>query len=485
MPPGTLGALTAIGFLTAFIIRHGVVKYLVDSSRLIEQPKKQFFIEYAMVLAAGVITIVLNNIWSSVPFVNGVVFFIGFLAFGFFISIDMSLKRERQVIDRSSGTSGSITATRRFYPLTRKFFIVAVVTNLMVMVIIILIIGKDLAWLAGTDPDQLNLMMGIITKTIFIEISLVIAVLILEVINILYSYSRNLKMLFNLETSVLDRVTNGDLSRLVPVTTRDEFGVIAVDTNKMIHGLRDRIRILSRLSVAKKVQENLLPNQTPDLPDLDVAGSILYCEEVGGDYYDYYQLPGNKIGVILTDSSGHGVGAGLHMTTIRAFLQYGVESYRGPSQLLGSVNRHLTRDSFESGRFTTAFFVEIDPIRRSMKWVRAGHEPALLFTPGSGRCEKLMGKGMALGVKADADIHEYRIENIEKETVLVIYSDGIKESRNTENRMYGEKRIIDLVEQKAILSAKDIEKSLKDDLNSFMGDLPLQDDITLVVIKFL
>jgi sigma-B regulation protein RsbU (phosphoserine phosphatase) len=485
MPPGMLGAMTMAGLGAVFLLRRYMIKQSVDSLPLLEQAKRTFIVEYSVFLLAGVLVILLNQMVYSVPLLSGIVYFFGFLAFGFFIAIDMSLAKERRVIEQSTLNVEDVLESRHFYPLTRKFFIVAVVTNLLVMVIIMLIVGRDLSWLAGIEPDQMNLMIGATAKMIFKEILFVIAILLLQTINILYSYSKNLSLLFQKETTVLESVTRGDLSSLVPVATRDEFGVIATNTNQMIHGLRDRIRLLSRLSVAKEVQENLLPGRPPDIDNLDIAGTSIYCEEVGGDYYDYFQLDDNKVGIILTDCSGHGVGAGLHMATIRAFLKYGVRHYQGPAQLIASVNRHLTRDSGGSGRFTTAFFAEVNLDNFSMRWVRAGHEPAFLFTPGTNKCEKLIGKGMALGVDAEADIHENLIEDVEKGSVLVIYSDGIKESRNAQQQMYGEKRIIDLIEKNAVLSASDLLVRITEDLKQFTGEHPIEDDITLVIIKFL
>ena len=485
VPSGMLGALTSLVFLIVFIIRFLILKKFVHRSPLIDQAKRQFFSEYGLVLLAGILMVFLDYFILSIPFVNGIVFLIGFIAFGFFIAIDMSLLKERSVIKNALENSNVIKVPQQFYPLTRKFFIVALVTNILVMIIIMLIIGRDLAWLAGMDLSQMNIMMEMTTRAIFKEISLVITILLILVINILYSYSKNLKMLFQTETDVLESVSNGDLSTLVPVATSDEFGVIAAYTNKMIHGLRDRIRILTRLNVAKEVQKNLLPNNAPDFPNLDISGKSLYCEEVGGDYFDYFKFPGNRIGIAVTDSSGHGVGAGLHMTTIRAFLRYGAEDYKGPAQLIRSVNKHLTRDSYETGRFTTVFFVEIDQERKVIKWVRAGHEPALFFTPESGKFQKLLGNGMALGVDADAQINEHEINGWGKGSILVIVSDGLKESRNSQGEMYGEKRIIKIIEQYATQSAKTIEKKLIEDLNNYRKDVPIADDITIVIVKFL
>lgn len=484
MPPGMLGAYTSLGFGIVFLIRFFTLKKCISRTELIHQAKVQFFSDYTLVLLIGFLVIILNYLMFSVPLMNGIVFFIGFISFGFFIAIDMSLERERWVIQYTIENSDIVNVPKQFYPLTRKFFIVALVTNLLVMVIIILIIARDMAWLAGMDLMQMNMMMEMTTKTIFKEITFVIIILLCLVTNILYSYSKNLKMLFQTETSVLELVTNGDLSSLVPVATSDEFGLIATNTNKMIHGLRDRIRILSRLSVAKEVQKNFLPHKAPDFPGLDISGISLYCEEVGGDYFDYFEFSENKVGITLTDSSGHGVGAGLHMTTIRAFFRYGAEDYKGPAALIRTVNRHMTRDSYETGRFATVFFVEIDVEKRVMTWIRAGHEPALLYQPGSGKFIKLLGDGMVVGVDADAPITEHEITDWDPGTILFMYSDGLKESKNSSGEMYGEKRIINVIGKNTARPAKTIETKIIEDLNHFRSGTPIDDDITIVTIKF-
>lgn len=456
----------------------------IEKRPLIHQPRYQFFMDFGFILGAGLLSIALNTLTHNVPFGNGVVFFVGFMAFGFFTAVDMSLQRERRVIAYAMEQSSTHKVSRQFYPLTRKFFIVALITNLLMMVIIMLIIGRDLVWLAQTDVSSMNLVIPSTTKVIFKEILLVVTTLFILVTNILFSYSRNLKLLFQTETGVLASVTQGDLSKLVPVATRDEFGMIAGYTNKMIKGLRDRIRMLTRLNMAKEFQENLLPAQAPEFNDLDISGTCLFCEEVGGDYYDFFQFSKTRIGIAVTDSSGHGVGAGLHMTTIRAFLRYGIENYTGPLDLIRSVNRHLTRDSRESGRFTTLFFVDIDMERQTLKWIRAGHEPGLLFRPDTMDVQKLMGNGMALGVDSQAVIEENEIKGWETGTILLIASDGIKESRNSEGQMYGEEKMIAKVQSYKTEPARVIEARLIEDVQKFTGNAAPADDITMVIVKF-
>jgi sigma-B regulation protein RsbU (phosphoserine phosphatase) len=157
------------------------------------------------------------------------------------------------------------------------------------------------------------------------------AVLLALVVNLIVSYSRNLRLLFNNETDVLERVSRGDLSRTVPVATRDEFGVIAGHTNSMIQGLRHRTKMITALKLAEEVQQNLLPVSAPDHPGLDLSGTSIYCDETGGDYYDFFKLPNNNLGVVVADASDHGVGSALLMTTARAFLISGVQHFRGPT----------------------------------------------------------------------------------------------------------------------------------------------------------
>jgi sigma-B regulation protein RsbU (phosphoserine phosphatase) len=113
--------------------------------------------------------------------------------------------------------------------------------------------------------------------------------------------------LFNNETDVLERVSRGDLSRTVPVATRDEFGVIAGHTNSMIRGLRHRTKLITALKLAEEVQQNFLPVSAPDHAGLDLNGTSIYYEETGGDYYEFFKLPKNNLGVVVADASDHGV----------------------------------------------------------------------------------------------------------------------------------------------------------------------------------
>jgi len=302
-------------------------------------------------------------------------------------------------------------------------------------------------------------------------------------VNLILSFSRNLRLLFRNETEVLERVTQGDLSRMVPVATRDEFGLIAAYTNAMIEALRHRIRLLSALKLAEEVQANLLPARPPDIPGVELAAASRYCEEIGGDYYDYIPLPEGAVAVVVADVSGHGVDAALFMASARSFLLSQAQRFRGGSRLLRVVNRYITRDSGATGRFISLFFLEIRPAERRLRWIRAGHLPGWLYKPASGRFRALDGRGMALGVSEETQFPEYEHAGWEPGAVVVLATDGLVESRSPQGEFFGEERLQAAIRAEAGLPAAALRDRLIAQVEEFRGAARQEDDVTLVVAK--
>jgi len=303
------------------------------------------------------------------------------------------------------------------------------------------------------------------------------------VVNLVISYSRNLKLLFENETKVLEQVSQGNLAQKVPVATNDEFGLIAGHTNNMIDGLRHRIQLVSALKLAEELQQNLLPRQDPQFAGLDIAGTSIYCDETGGDYYDYFHLPDKRLGIVVADASGHGVGAAMHMVTVRAFLHFGLRDYQGPAKLLSDVNTYVTRDSSQTGRFMSMFFLEIDPQNNTLRWVRAGHEPALVYDRVGNTFDELNGKGMVLGVDGAYAYEEFSRQGWNPGDIILIGTDGIHETRNEHDKMYGQLQLQNIIQQHAGDPAKEINTSVINSVREYRGAASQEDDVTLVVIK--
>jgi len=483
LPSVELGAVIFVAFAVVLVLRRPLEKRWVVPAREVSQANRQFQLEIFLTAMAGMLATGYNSFVHDFPIGSGVSLVMGCVVMGFFIGLDMALARERNIISSSLEMEIALPPPTRLYSMTRRFSMVAVATAIFVAVVIVLVISRDIVWLSTIGEDSAGLAQA--QMSVSSEIAFIMAVLLVLVINLIISYSRNLKLLFKNETGVLEKVSNGDLSRMVPVATRDEFGVIAGHTNSMIEALRHRIQLLSALKLAEEVQRNLLPSGAPRVPGLDISGTSIYCDETGGDYYDYIELPNGRLGVVVADASGHGIDAALHMTTARAFLVFAARNFTGPALMLDEVNRYLTRDSVSTSRFMSMFFLEIDPQKRSLRWVRAGHEPAMVYLPEADDFSELAGDGMAMGVTTDYTFKEYTAGELKPGSVVVITTDGISETRNPEGEMFGVDRLRETIRNQSGNEAEQIKAAVIESVDAFRGSAAQEDDITLVVIKVL
>lgn len=481
LPPVSLGANLLAAFAVALLVRRAAERRWVEAVEAIHRPQRQFVLDLALGIAVGLLGAAVNVLRHGFPPESTLSLIVGASGYGFFIAVDTALARERAVIRQArAALSGGRTPTR-LYSITRRFGWMAGVIALLAGFILIAVLGRDMAWLTtiGSDPDAVRRAL----YAVALEVLFVIAAMLALAINLIFSYARNLKLLFENETGVLERVSRGDLSRMVPVATRDEFGLIAAHTNHMIAGLRDRGRLVRALRLAEEVQRSLLPPHPPRLPGLDLAGASRYCDETGGDYFDFLELPGDRLGVVAADVAGHGIDAALFMASARAYLIAAARSYRGPAELAAELNRHVLRDSGPSGRFIGLFFLEIDAAARQLRWVRAGHEPALCFHPRSGRFETLDDGGVALGVAEEVRYRPGRRSGWEPGTVVAIATDGLLETRGPSGQLFGRERLEQAVRAHAALSAAALRDAVIAAADAFRAGAAQEDDVTLVVVK--
>lgn len=281
------------------------------------------------------------------------------------------------------------------------------------------------------------------------------------------------------------RLGGGDLSARVDIRSRDEFGDLGRVFNSVVALLQRGSKIQQSLAVAVEVQQNLIPKQDPVVPGLDIAGKSIFCEGAGGDYFDYInagQKESRKIGLVVGDVSDHGLPSALLMATARAALRQRAQQEGPLSAVVSDVNRQLCKDVEESGRFMSLFICEIDAGRKSVTWVRAGHDPALLFDPLSDRFDDLAGDGLPLGVFEDT-IYQQKETGLRQGQILIIGTDGIWETRRAQGDLFGKERLMTIVRQNVDRPAKAIVAAIFDALADFRQPLKPDDDITLVVAK--
>jgi sigma-B regulation protein RsbU (phosphoserine phosphatase) len=282
------------------------------------------------------------------------------------------------------------------------------------------------------------------------------------------------------------RVRKGHFKQKVRVVSNDELGVLGDGFNEMTEGLIERDRIRKSLYLAQEVQQTLLPQKNPEVEGLDIAATIVYCDETGGDYYDFLDTRETLLGdfsVVIGDVSGHGIPSALMMATGRAFLRQRSSLPGNLEEIVSDVNRQMTRDFGETGSFMTLFYLTIDASNKCLYWVRAGHDPAIWYDPETDVFEALRGAGMALGVDADGRYEQFQKPGLKKGQIIILGSDGLWEARNPEGKMFGKEPIYQIIRRNPEANAREMLASSFNALNTFLGDRAPEDDVTLVVIK--
>jgi sigma-B regulation protein RsbU (phosphoserine phosphatase) len=283
------------------------------------------------------------------------------------------------------------------------------------------------------------------------------------------------------------QLSQGKFGDPLPVKSRDEVGELTRSFNLMTSHLRERFQLKQALSLAMEVQQNLLPAAAPSLPGFDIAGRSVYCQETGGDYFDYIFRTADEgrrhLCIAVGDVVGHGISAALLMTTVRALLRIRLDGPGSITEALTDVNRQLCRDTEPSGSFVTLFLLQVEAATGRLAWVRAGHDPALLFSAATGEIRELNGTGMALGVD---EAYAYQGESCSRShtgDILLIGTDGIWETHNARSEKFGKARVGDIMRRHREAPAEAILEAVLRCLEEFRGELPQEDDITLVVLK--
>jgi sigma-B regulation protein RsbU (phosphoserine phosphatase) len=288
-------------------------------------------------------------------------------------------------------------------------------------------------------------------------------------------------------SSAAESIAQGDYSSSLQVKTKDEVGQLTHNFNTMVSQLQERMKLKEEMGLAMEVQQSLLPQKAPEIEGFDLAGKSIYCDETGGDYYDFIEFSEQNeglIGVAVGDVAGHGIAPALLMTTVRAFLRS--RAFLQPkdlSHVMNDVNRLLCMDTSESGNFMTLFLLLLDSRNGEVRWVRAGHEPAIVYDPSTDTFAELRGDGIALGVDETWSFQENRQEVWSDSQIVLIGTDGIWESENPQGEGFGKKGLREIIRKHKHQSSQEIIHAIAEALANHRQTAPQQDDITMVVIK--
>jgi sigma-B regulation protein RsbU (phosphoserine phosphatase) len=237
----------------------------------------------------------------------------------------------------------------------------------------------------------------------------------------------------------------------------------------------------AELSRASSIQHNLLLTEVPQVDGFSISISQEQCRSVGGDLYDIAVLAENKLVVIIADVSGKGLGAALLMSNILASFRilYNVTQF-GLSEVIQIVSQQLFESSGPSD-FATLFVGVIDLHTHELKYINAGHTPAILVHD-DGSQELLEACGIMIGAFPGITWEERKIPLTSGDMVFM-FTDGVDEAENESSEMYGQERLKDFLAKQHAQSSDDILKTLKTELHQFAGSAPASDDITMIALK--
>lgn len=263
--------------------------------------------------------------------------------------------------------------------------------------------------------------------------------------------------------------------------SRREFSRFSREFRVESSRYRQSKRMREELDYARQIQLQMLPQGDPKLPHLDICGICLPATEVGGDYYEYFRYPDPEIAIAIGDVAGHGVASGLLLSGIRSCLHLLQPEALDPSRILQKLNR-MVRDTNKSRMFISLLYLVLNYEERTLALSCAGHPPLLHFSRSKDRVTELGHGAPPLGTRLEASFIETRV-SFERDDVFLLLTDGLHETRDQQDEIYGLDRLARRLRQCAQKQSREIREAILGDVWNFKGNAEQEDDVTLVVIK--
>jgi sigma-B regulation protein RsbU (phosphoserine phosphatase) len=258
---------------------------------------------------------------------------------------------------------------------------------------------------------------------------------------------------------------------------------IAIENARLYQVAVEKGRMERELQVARELQAGLLPDNPPSISGWEVAARWLPAREVSGDYYDFLPLAGGSVALVIADVCDKGMSAALFMALSRSIVRASLDGAPSPAEGIARANRLIQADA-GSGMFVTLCAAQLEPDAGTVTYVNAGHNPPLLaramgddstFVP-------LTLTGMALGVLPDAT-YEQRSVRLDPGDIILLYTDGVLDSRNAQGEAFGKERLEQLLREQRHGGASQVVDALGRAVQAFAGDVAAYDDITILVAR--
>jgi hypothetical protein len=332
-----------------------------------------------------------------------------------------------------------------------------------------------------------------LTKVLSLEnlnIYQVIGILGFLIIIFILIYSVDIIKPFRVILNEIQLLLTGKEYKRIFTSRIDEFGILARFFNQVTSGLgkvsldlKEKERMFDELTIAAKLQRDILPLNCYHVPGLQIIAKNKQATEVGGDSFNIINI-GDKTYVYVGDVTGHGVAAGLIMTMVNSLISVFTEIYNNPYDVVKNVNFHIKKH-VKRAMYMTMVLMCWDQTNKKLYYVGAGHEHILVYNSTTGKCDAILTGGVALGMIPDnSNLIMQKEINIEDGDFVVLYTDGITEARNNNEELYGLERLRKSVEEYAPqYNAEGLNYHIAKDVSNFMDGHEQMDDMTLIVMK--
>jgi serine phosphatase RsbU (regulator of sigma subunit) len=269
--------------------------------------------------------------------------------------------------------------------------------------------------------------------------------------------------------------------RLEILTGITQQAAMAIQNDRLQSEVVERERLEREMQLARQIQKTFLPQKLPELPGWEVAARWQPARQVGGDFYDIFELQGNRLGLVIADVADKGMPAALFMTLVRTLIRAAVHDDDSPAAVLNHVNRLLLPDT-QNGMFVTVVYAVLSTDTGRLIYANAGHNLPLRVRTDHRQVELLSRGGMALGVLEDVGIQDQTID-LEEGDCLILYTDGVTEAFSPTDEMFGEERLHEVLTRASPMTGIEALDAIENAVAEFIADLPQPDDITLVAVR--
>lgn len=268
------------------------------------------------------------------------------------------------------------------------------------------------------------------------------------------------------------------------ISTFSDYASVAIENSMLLEQSIEKERMEKELAVAREIQRKILPVKDPIIDNLSIASVFIPAFEVGGDYYDYYNISKDKFGLVIADVSGKGISAAFVMAEIKGIFESLSRMIESPKEILIQAN-HILKDTLNKNYFVSALYGVIDLNKGEFYFSRAGHCPAILIRDG--KVNTFKPSGIGLGLTNDGifneNLEEFKIELLKNDN-LIFFTDGITEAKNKNLEDFGDERFSQILLNHANENPDKIANEVIKEVITFSQEQSQYDDITLVILKW-